>query len=537
MRPISEILRKAAVAFALLCALGVTSARAQTATPTPSEEELRLQEEKRLVELQRDIEQAKKAIRDAQPQPSPAATPPAPAATPLAGDTTLENVKLEPEMVGYKAMSEAADVISTELQREIGTTAQTVPMPTLAIYDAQVVKDWRMYQALFPAFEGQVKDILNRYTKLLCEKEGIKERVSTEFPLCESSGRAVRFTARASVRATLIPSVVPSAFAAGTNLLKSFVDLTALFRTDTKITGSAFAVDESALVAEVFRALRNKYRITGPGINLYYPEVFPPRLRDASIADPNDGYSKTVTTIGTLFLAKIEADDVIAKLNERKDELGKAIKPTQDRLAPLNEELGRVKALSAELRNLEAALSAEFDPTTRRRLRKEIADVSAALGRLKTQAELEAAIRALKEGIKPQLDEIDQIDENVKSLSELNKRFQTFVDQFVKVDASGINALALFIRSEDIENVMRGDHSYWLEIKSIDAGGNNRVRKNLLRYLTGARLDHSGGVIIEYTLYDKEGNVKYSDKLSIYEGYVEPKTIRNREKFKDAVEP
>jgi len=70
------------------------------------------------------------------------------------------------------------------------------------------------------------------------------------------------------------------------------------------------------------------------------------------------------------------------------------------------------------------------------------------------------------------------------------------------------------------------------EIKSVSSGGNNRTRKNLLRFFTGAKLDHSGGVIIEYTLYENSGAVVYSDKLSIYEGYVEPKKIRGTKAFK-----
>src|SRR2546423_557717 len=38
----------------------------------------------------------------------------------------------------------------------------------LAIYDAQIVKDWRFYQALFPAFKAQVEGLLKDYKNLLC---------------------------------------------------------------------------------------------------------------------------------------------------------------------------------------------------------------------------------------------------------------------------------------------------------------------------------------------------------------------------------
>lgn len=528
MRPLMEAIKAAVFAAALLCAFA-NAAIAQSPTPTPTEEELRLQEQKRLLELQRDIEVAKKAIRDAQPQPSAAPTPPAPTATPLAGDTTLENVKLESEMVAYGAMSTAADRISDQVKRRIGNSTPTSPIPTLAIYDAQVVKDWRFYQALFPAFDGQVKDIFNRYTSLLCQKEGIKEQVSADFKTkfnCATGGLVLKSDREVMPQLAPLTNVIPSAFAAGTNLLKSFVDLTALFRTDTKITGNAFTIDESALVAEVFYALRNKYSETGPGINLYYPEVFPPRLAPPAKASPDEKYSRTVTTIGALFLAKIEADSVIAKLTKAKADLATGIAPTLTDLARLGTELGRIKSLTAELKNLESALRVETNPKIKERLEKEVADLSAELFKLRPQSVVEADIEAKKKGIEKPQEEIGKINANIESLTELNKRFQTFVDEFIKVDASGTNALALFIRSEDIENVMRGDNSYWLEIRSLSAGGNNRVRKNLIRYFAGAKLDHSGGVIIEYALYNKEGAVVFSEQVSRYAGYLEPKKIR-----------
>lgn len=115
------------------------SALAQTPTPTPSEEEQRLQREKALLDLKKGIEEDKKAIRDAQPQVS---------ATPLAGDTTLtEGVRLETEIVSYKAMAEAAKIISAEIKNDAsGATA-------IAIYDGQTIKDWRFLSGAFSEFQ------------------------------------------------------------------------------------------------------------------------------------------------------------------------------------------------------------------------------------------------------------------------------------------------------------------------------------------------------------------------------------------------
>ena len=162
--------------FLVLFANSSMSVRAQntspSATPTPTEEELRLQEQKRILELQRDIELAKKSIREAQPTPEPKATPPAPTATPLAGEATLENLKLEAEMISYMALSAAAARISSEIKSKanhVATDGSTIQAKNIAIYDAQVIKDWRFYQALFPAFKGQIDDIREQYRSLLCK--------------------------------------------------------------------------------------------------------------------------------------------------------------------------------------------------------------------------------------------------------------------------------------------------------------------------------------------------------------------------------
>lgn len=533
MHPLSRLLRIAGAIALFFFVYGATGALAQTPTPTPTEEELRLQEEKRLIELRRDIEQAKKAIRDAQPKEEEPAAPPAPSATPLAGDTTLENVKLESEMVAYKAMSEAADLISKQIKNKKGSAKN------IAIYDAQVVKDWRFYRALFPAFEGQVLDIKAQYKALLCQTPSIAADVDDSFKetFCKKADENQKAVGDVRTlgnqKALGGVAAIQTAFGAGTNLLKSFIDLAALFRTDTKIQGNAFTIDESALVAEIFRALKNDYT----SITLYYPEVFPPRVKEE---DP----SETVTIIGDLFIYKTMADSVIKMKNERKDELVKKMDAPSKEKAKLEEEQAPLKKIDERLKNLTASLAAEKNPAVKRKIRAEIARVTTELATLLTPdgplnetledvlkrklGELEAKIKKLEEQLKPLQAEVKEIDADVKRLTRVNERFLSFVDEFVKVGSNGVNALALFIKSEDIQKTMADTESYWLEIKSVTAGGNNRVRKNLLRYFTGAKLDHSGGVIIEYALYDKTGAVVYSDKLSVYGGYVEPKKIINK---------
>lgn len=517
------------VSLMLFVALAGPSVRAQDATPspTPTEEEQRLQEQKRLLELQRDIELAKKAIRDAQPAPEAKATPPAPTATPLSGEATLENVKLESEMVSYNALSAAADLISKEIKSKTDFVIDNQPghAKNIAIYDAQIVKDWRFYKALYPAFKDQIDDIRKEYESLLCHESSIKKDVDRRFlnsEYCTDPNRDVRIP---------VPGF-QSAFAAGTNLLKSFVDLAALFRTDTKIQGLAFTVDENAFVAELFRAIKNDY--DDVKINLYYPEVFPPRVKDSS---------ETVTVIGDLYIYKSQADLVIKKKNAQKEDLAKQIAESLKKKAKLEQEQGTLKKLNERLRNLEANLKTTRNQAVSKKIKAEIASIRTELsGLIKPDVTLNETLdhalarkfEQLKDDIKkvtddeltPKEAEVEDLEGDVKRLTSLNERFLAFVAEFVKVDSNGVNALALFVKSEDIENAMKDAESYWLEIKSVSAGGNNRIRKNLLRYLTGPKIDHSGGVIVEYTLYEKSGAVVYSDKLSIYKGYFEPKEIR-----------
>jgi len=509
-------------ALTLLAAVPASRVCGQTPTPSPSADELKLQEEKRLTELQRDIELAKKAIRDAQPKPEAKSSPPAPTATPLAGDTTLENVKLEAEMVAYKAMSEVADQISKEIKHTRGTAKN------IAIYDAQVVKDWRFYQALFPAFKGQVDDILAQYKALLCDNSNptITADVDASFlasSRCADPNRDVM----------TLTGGVQEAFSAGSTLLKSFIDLAALFRTDTKIQGMAFTVDESAMVAEVFRALKNDYGANN--ISLYYPEVFPPRLTKDS---------RTISIVGDLYIYKTQAEKVIKKKNLDKEKaVADMVEPTTKK-AQFEEKLGQVEALETRLADLRRALKNERNPLLRKKIRSEIVRARIDLSKLGLteaslpggKADLTAHIEEQKRNLAPLEARIKQINADVKKLTSINERFLAFVTDFVKID-NGVNTLALFIKAEDIDEAMADQNSYWLEIKSVSAGGNNRTRKNLLRFLSGAKLDHSGGVIIEYTLYENSGAVVYSDKISVYEGYVEPKKIRGPKVFsmKDTV--
>lgn len=499
------------VSVAVLLALATTDAAlAQTPTPTPppSEEELKLQEQKRLLELQRDIELAKKAIRDAQPTTP---EPPEPKATPLEGNTTLNSeVRIETTFVTYNAMAHVADAIAKEVSSRV-TSAKN-----LLIYDAQVVRDWRFHQALFPAFRGQTEDIKNHYVELVCNHPTASQTFKDLYCIDKDNQRIT--SGRQATRERTAIAGVQAALGAGETLIRSFIDLASLFRTETKIEGVAVTIDQSAFVAEISRALKNQYcrpsALCLP-IAVYNPAAFHPRIRE----------SETIFRVGHLFVFKAEADRIIKIQTAEKPTLVTRLNEAVSKRTEAEATLQRVRALRAIIKNLDAALAKETVPHFRDKLWEERAKAEVAVSTLDSEADLEQEIRNLTAAIDQTRASINALDQSVKALTDLNARFQAFVDQFIKVDDKGSSALALFIKSEDIDAIVNSGESYWLEVKPVIGGGNNRTRRNLIWFFAGARVDHSGGIIAEYTLYELTGAIVSSDKIAYYNGYFEPKRI------------
>ncbi len=462
--------------------------------PTPTEEERRLEQENRILTLRKNQATLKQEIRDAQPTAS---------ATPLEGKTELENVFIETQIVTYKAMADATDRISEQIRSRVSPDA-----PTIVIYNAEDVKGWRYYKAMYPAFKERLNNFKANYNTLLTPLPAVAVSVSGA------------------------PAVI-SAFETGSNVLRSFVDLISIFRTDTKIEGKEVTIEESALIAELFRGLKSQYP---QGITLYYPKVFPPRIKE-----PESGQfiSQTVKLIEEVIILKAQADSVvrvksrIKEASNRITELEKAIAKNGEEIEKLNKAVSdkrtAIKKLKAQLKTIKskskkAAVQAEIA-----KLEEEIQQTQEPLAKLAQnnsdaemeKGELETEVQSLKATAEA------KAPGRLEELKALNANFDKFFEDIVKVDTNtGLNLLALFVKAEDLDKALLKNNTYWLEIKSVKAGGNNRTRRNLIRYFMGAKVDHSGGVIIEYTLYNKDGSVVCADKLSIYNGYLEPKKIR-----------
>jgi hypothetical protein len=280
-------------------------------SPTPESEEIRrLREQKTRTELEKDIALAEKAKLEAN---FPKAT-----ATPLEGKTEVDSgVKLESEMLAYGSMSKAADQIVDEIKNKSNVT----PISALAIHNDRDLKAVMGYMVI----RSQLQLMEDEYN------HNIKQLPA---PLVGAGAGPRKFAALGAI-------------AAAQSVLGSFIDLIALLRTDTNIKGMDFSIEESALVSEVFRALRSSAGY-GADTKLFYPAVFP----------PNIGVDKKFIILGKVQqlyeirerVAKLtgEIEETEKAYSETKDEIGvlqKKLKANKESIALLDKELERLQKI------------------------------------------------------------------------------------------------------------------------------------------------------------------------------------------------
>lgn len=115
-----------------------------------------------------------------------------------------------------------------------------------------------------------------------------------------------------------------------------------------------------------------------------------------------------------------------------------------------------------------------------------------------------------------------------------NTQFDKFIEALVQAGAGGgTNALTSLIKAEDLQSELSVadptlGRSYWLQLKVVKAGGNNRIKTNLVWdiFTGGNRVSHSGGVIVEYILFNVGGQAVASDTITEYTNYIKSDKVR-----------
>ncbi len=489
-RAIPKIILTSALFFLLVMSGVQINAQSSTPTPTPdSEEVIRLRQQKTQVELEKDIAVAEKAKLDA--------AFPKPTTSPLAGETKVnEGAIIETQMVSFLSMAYAANRIVAQLKTAKDTNGTGLTIKNLAIYNKADIDLLLNYKAT----TAQLKILRQEFCKLV-----------PDTPQCDHTKISTRSTA---------PLGMVGSF------LGAFVDLTALLRTNVTIQGNTFDINEAALVSEVFRASRASGGLPA-NPNLYYPAAFPP-------TDPSLQTSELLLTLEDLhdLRARVlkaihdleDRDKNITKVKGQIDKLKALIEGGPDDLKAAQDELNRLLKLQQEL-------TMKHQPVPFDKLER-IAQLQDLIPTLQKtlddapgkKANAEAKLKQLLQGQTE-----DEIGDLISRMKLVNDRFDQLVATLIKVDsATGINSLTAYIRAENLTAVLKDPNSYWLQLAVVKAGGNNRIKTNLLVdiFTGGSRLSHSGGVIVQYNLYGLTGKSLASDTFTEYTGYIKAGKIK-----------
>ncbi len=479
-------------------------------SPTPSERERKLEEEKRIKTLEKEIAEAEKAIREARPQPK---------STPLEGDTTISEVKIESNLVTYRAVSNSLNKIA-EIINDKAKDAEII-----FFYSPQDINNLDYYRATKGDVEKQLDNFTNRYIKLKesycanlgCEftvgKFQLENTLESVFPtqrvLADTINSVTTTTAESSPTSTIAANILDP-ISAGVSALGFVTDLLAVFRTDTTITGQDVSVEEDSMIAGISRIFKDN------SLTLYYPQKYFPATDNQTVLNSN--ILKMITNID---VEKKAAEETVFKYQFV------ITAATANQNAERNRLLKKIESIDKYIAELEVD-RAKQDTLAKKK---------------KIQVEIKRNEKS-KEPIESQIKEIDRgllilgiAKFHMDKLQELNNEARQFLNDFSTGDKEKPSKLLSFLKAERLSNVLKNlkkdKKYYWLELDAVSAGGNTRTRKNLILYFTGAKVDHSGGVIISWKLYNEDGSIKYSGVDNRYEGYKSSKSIEIVSNSKD----
>lgn len=104
-------------------------------------------------------------------------------------------------------------------------------------------------------------------------------------------------------------------------------------------------------------------------------------------------------------------------------------------------------------------------------------------------------------------------DEATARLKSLDTIRASFEDLLTRVAGEGAGAvLGTLVRGAAVETVLAEGHVLYLKV--LKAGGTNETKKNIFV----SNVQHSGGVIVNYVLFDKDGSVLLSSTVNAYSG-------------------
>ena len=244
-------------------------------------------------------------------------------------------------------------------------------------------------------------------------------------------------------------------------------------------------------------ALKAKY---GGNITLYYPNAVPPNI-DA-VAN-----SEMLTNIEELYVERDKAEDLKRQIDER-------VAHKKKQIADLTKLIGDTqKAIDKAVKKQEDAAVGANARNARGAAQQAAAEV----------VNLEARIGAYEQSIVQLEQDIVGLNRGARFLPGVNTQFENLIKDLLAVDdKSGLSLVTGYILTEGLRAAMVDDNSYWLTLDVIKAGGNRKVKTNLIWdvFRGGAKVSHSGGAVVHYHVYNKRGVSLLSGISDDYQKYI-----------------
>lgn len=277
-------------------------------------------------------------------------------------------------------------------------------------------------------------------------------------------------------------------------VLKSVIDVVALFRTDTTVKGLSFEVDDAAVVARFVKGLKS----TRNGATVYLPAAFPILKPEAALASgtrPSRQQAGILDSVSSLYEQKEKASAIIARCEqpERPAPANPVIEKLDEEIQILKRRVTKAEAEKAlaELTGYRPA-PAPAEPTNR-------------------PAATATAPAATPAGAAPRATCSPALKLKLPTLKALNQQTEKFLSELTKVDdTSGNSALASLMRAENMKRALPDDNSFVVHVKA-KAAGNNITKRSLW---TGTKREHSAVVTLTYLVYRKDGSVVDGDDIT-----------------------
>lgn len=400
----------------------------------------------------------------------------------LVGGTKVnEGTFIESQMLGYCAMKGAAQQISTIIN---GLPKNAAGTTNLVVYNDADVKMLSRYMIM----KNHLGNLENSY---VAERDDYITAFNTLY------GGYALATAQNEVNTarSAIPAIVDIA-------LKSL----SLFKTDIELTPSEVTIGEREIVAEVFSNLQ--------GYTLYYPQTIPLSIQDCAAVAP-----ATCSPLLDQIKATNKESSLVAYL---KDTKLKQILEDRAIVIATNKKIANGTATPAEIgerTNIIGRYSNEANLLAIKDITDPISSRVEKLNILFNSAMKELGI------VEPKKDEGGSTQTAACpgptcNTQTTNVNVNVGDKEEKKDEGGGGKTFGSYLQTEKLIEIMNVPNSRFIELKVVKAGGNMRVKSNIITNLMiGSRVNFSGGAIVYYNVFNRSGASEKSGVIQVYKPY------------------